>query len=140
MDKTIKIVAVLCIIVIIGCTAFFLGTSGQSPVKTIPVLGATGSSGNVTVYFFYGEECPHCHNVMPFLQNLSAKYPDVDFKWLEVWHNQTNAAFFNSLNTEFGQKGVAVPEIITGNVVLIGERDIPAKLENAILDQLKKKQ
>ena len=25
----------------------------------------------VTVYFFYGEECPHCHDVMPFIRNLS---------------------------------------------------------------------
>ena len=131
----------MCIVVVIGCAAFFLGTSAQAPVQNIvSVPTITDSSDNVTVYFFYGEECPHCHNVMPFLQNLSAKYPDVDFKWMETWHNQTNAAFFNSINSEFGIKSAAVPEIITGNVALIGERDIPAKLENAILDQLKKKQ
>ena len=96
---------------------------------------------NVTVYFFYGEECPHCHNIMPFIQNLSSKYPEVDFVMLETWHNETNNALFTSLNQKLGLQKSGVPEVIVvGNATpLIGDRDIPAYLEAVILEQLNKK-
>jgi thiol-disulfide isomerase/thioredoxin len=95
----------------------------------------------VTVYFFYGEECPHCHNVMPFIQNLSEKYPEIDFRILEVWHNETNRALFAALNQELGIQQSGVPEVIViGNTTpLIGDRDIPLYLEGAILEQMKKR-
>ena len=137
MDRTIKIAAVLFIAVIIGCAAFFFMAHS---VESSPVtVGSSGTSGNVTVYYFYGEECPHCHSIMPFLENLSSKYPQVTFTWYETWHNQTNVAAFATINKQLGIKGVAVPEVVTGTTALIGEKNIPAKLEAAIVDQLKKR-
>jgi thiol-disulfide isomerase/thioredoxin len=102
---------------------------------------AAAAPHNVTVYFFYGEECPHCHNVLPFIRNLSTKYPDVDFVILETWHNETNNALFNSFNQKLGLKDSGVPEVIVaGNASpLIGDRDIPTYLEAIILEQLHKK-
>ena len=102
---------------------------------------AAAGPDNVTVYFFYGEECPHCHNVIPFIQNLSTKYPEVDFVILETWHNETNNALFTSLNQKLGLQKSGVPEVIVvGNATpLIGDRDIPANLEAVILEQLNKK-
>ena len=138
MDRTIKIAAALFVAVIIGCAAFFFMAphSIESPPVTV---SSSGTSGNVTVYFFYGEECPHCHTIMPFLENLSKKYPQVTFTWYETWHNQTNEDAFVTINKQLGIKGVAVPEVVTGTTALIGEKNIPAKLEAAIVDQLKKK-
>jgi thiol-disulfide isomerase/thioredoxin len=102
----------------------------------------TTLTANVTVYFFYGEECPHCHTVMPFIQNLSKKYPDVDFQILETWHNTTNADMFTKINDQLKvpASNRGVPEVIVvGNATpLIGSRDIPANLENVILEQLQK--
>jgi thiol-disulfide isomerase/thioredoxin len=97
---------------------------------------------NVTVFFFYGEECPHCHNVIPFIRNLSKKYPEVDFLILETWHNETNNAVSKSLNQKLAIQNSGVPEVIViGNTTpLVGDRDIPAYLEGVILEQLKKKQ
>jgi len=94
----------------------------------------------VTVYFFYGEECPHCHNVIPFIQNLSKKYPDVDFQILETWRNTINSALSTSLNQKLVIQNPGVPEVIVSgyNTPLIGDRDIPAYLEGVILEQLKK--
>jgi thiol-disulfide isomerase/thioredoxin len=137
MDKTIKIVAGLFIAVALVCAIFLI--IPQLAEKT-PVSGIENSvQGNVTVFFFYGEECPHCHNVMPFMESLKQKYPDVDFQMLETWHNPTNQALSVSLNQELGVKNAGVPEVIIGNIVLIGERDIPAKLEAAIIAELKKR-
>lgn len=135
MDKTIKIAAGFFIAVALVCAIFF--TISQQDEKT-PFPG-TGRSeqGKVTVYFFYGEECPHCHNVMPFVESLKKKYPDVDFQILETWHNTTNQALSVTLNRKLGAENAGVPEVIIGNVILIGDRDIPAKLETAIIEELK---
>jgi thiol-disulfide isomerase/thioredoxin len=120
-------------------------------VLLLAVLATTGCvsenkhtppTAKVTVYFFYGEECPHCHNVMPFIRNLSEKYPDVDFQLLETWHNETNQALSHSLHQKLGLPNAGVPEVIVvgNNTPLIGDRAIPAELEGVILEQLKKKQ
>ncbi|HUW85436.1 MAG TPA: hypothetical protein VMV55_01035, partial [Methanoregula sp.] len=81
-------------------------------------------------------------NVIPFIQNLSIKYPDVDFQILETWHNEANQALSVSLHQKLSIPSAGVPEVIVvGNdTPLIGDRDIPAYLEGVILEQLKKKQ
>jgi thiol-disulfide isomerase/thioredoxin len=136
MDKNVKIAAGLVIVVVFVCAIIFV--IPQQTAK-IPVAG-TGSPlhGKVTVYFFYGEECPHCHNIMPFVKSLETKYPDVDFQFLETWHNQKNQTLFTSLNQKLGVKSTGVPEVVVGDVVLIGEVDIPAKLEAAIIGEIEK--
>jgi thiol-disulfide isomerase/thioredoxin len=136
MDKTIKLVAGLLIAVVLVCALFFF----ISPLAEKTPVPSTESpvQGNVTVYFFYGEECPHCHNVMPFIESLKSKYPDVDFQILETWHNKKNQELSASLNQKLGVEKAGVPEVILGNVVLIGDKDIPAKLESAIIAELKK--
>ena len=112
-----------------------------STIQTLNTAQIVGNSvpGKVTVYFFYGEECPHCHNVIPFIQNLSKKYPNVDFLMLETWHNETNNVLFNSLNQRLAIQNSGVPEVIVigNNTPLVGDRDIPAYLEGVILEQLK---
>ena len=112
-----------------------------STIQTLNTAQVVGNSvpGKVTVYFFYGEECPHCHNVIPFIQNLSKKYPNVDFLMLETWHNEANNALFNSLNQRLAIQNSGVPEVIVigNNTPLVGDRDIPAYLEGVILEQLK---
>jgi thiol-disulfide isomerase/thioredoxin len=140
MDKTIKIAVAVLIIVIIGGTAIFVMPLMKSASPAISG-NAVSDAGKVTVFFFYGEECPHCHNVMPFIQNLSKKYPDVNFQLLETWHNETNLALSSSLNKKLGIQNPGVPEVIVvgNNTPLIGDLDIPAYLEGVILEQIKKK-
>jgi thiol-disulfide isomerase/thioredoxin len=140
MDKTIKIVFTLLVVMFLGCAFLFVSPLMKS---ASPALSGNevSDAGKVTVFFFYGEECPHCHNVMPFIQNLTDKYPDVDLQILETWHNETNLAFSNSLNEKLGIQNPGVPEVIVvgNNTPLIGDRDIPAYLEGVILEQIKKK-
>jgi thiol-disulfide isomerase/thioredoxin len=137
MDKTIKIAVGLFMVVALACAIFFVM---PHPAEKTPVPSPGDSvSGNVTVYFFYGEECPHCHAIMPFIESLKTKYPAVDFQILEIWHNPTNQERSDSMNKKLGVKGVGVPEVILGNVVLVGDKDIPAKLEAAITAELEKR-
>ncbi len=142
MDRIIKIALAVFLVVVVGGIGFlFTAPTGATETGSIvvPEIFVPPADGNVTVYFFYGEECPHCKNVEPLLANLSEKYPQVMFRSFETWHNKTNAEAFAALNKQLGVKGVPVPEVVTGNTALVGDREIPAKLEAAILDQLKKK-
>jgi thiol-disulfide isomerase/thioredoxin len=136
MDKTIRTVAIALAVVLLGVAVFLAvpGILSHSP----PASTTAPVSGTVTVYFFYGEECPHCHEIMPFMDNLTAKYPDVNFRKLETWHNQTNQKLADSMNSRLGVKEAGVPEVIVGDTVLIGSRDIPVKLEAVVLEQKKK--
>jgi len=129
MKYLLIIVLLVAVLVTAGCVGENKNTVGPSKAA-------------VTVYFFYGEECPHCHTVLPFIQNLSKKYPDVNFRILETWHNTTNADIFSKINDQLQvpTSNRGVPEVIVvGNATpLIGSRDIPAYLEDVIIEQLKK--
>jgi hypothetical protein len=133
MDRTLKIVGVILAVVVVASIGFlFLGTPAQK-VST--------SAGTDTIYFFYGKECPHCEKVMPFITNLTAKYPDANIQVLEVWHNQTNAGIYKQANAAAGLSSApGVPEVIIGKTVLIGENQIPDQLEGLVQEYLKKKQ
>jgi len=133
MDRTIKITAGMFAVIIIGVAFMFLSAS-----PTTSTLTAMPDNSSVTVYFFYGAECPHCHAVMPFINNLTKKYPQVNFQLLETWHNETNQALSSKINAQLGVKDPGVPEVVVGSTVLIGDVDIPAKLEMLIQNELKK--
>ncbi|MGB9176417.1 MAG: thioredoxin family protein [Methanoregula sp.] len=133
-DKKIRIRALLLAVVVLGCAAIvgmYLWNSSQSS----PVQG-TGSN-TVTVYYFYGKECPHCENVRPFIESMRQKYPDVNFQILEIWHDQTNNALATLMNHNLNQSQTMVPEVIVGDVVLFGDKEIPAKLESVIIAKKK---
>ncbi len=44
------------------------------------------------LYFFYGEECSHCHTMMPLVDKLIEE--GVKIKKFETWHQEENAKLF----------------------------------------------
>jgi thiol-disulfide isomerase/thioredoxin len=120
--------ATVSILVIFSCIL------GYAVITTLSIPSQANDNITVTVYFFYGEECPYCHNVMPFMQGLVQKYPNVDIQFLEVWHNQTNRELSTKMLTDLGRTSPGVPLVIIGETVLVGEKDIPEQLEGIILN------
>ncbi len=41
------------------------------------------------LYFFYGEECPHCHQMLPIVDRMIEDGTAIEK--LETWHNDDNA-------------------------------------------------
>jgi hypothetical protein len=41
------------------------------------------------LYFYYGEECPHCHHMLPFVDKLIQEGTVIEKR--ETWHNEDNA-------------------------------------------------
>jgi thiol-disulfide isomerase/thioredoxin len=137
MDKIIKIFIAVFAIIAVASVAVLLATHSTTETASASSVAVTGSDS--TVYFFYGEECPHCQKIEPFIDNLSIKYPDVEIRKLEIWHNQTNQQIYTSVNAAAGVTSPSgVPEIVIGKVVLVGEIEIPQKLE-AYVQAIEKK-
>ena len=135
MEKIIR-TAVFALAAILIILAAVIAVPGLSSAFSSEPTAAT-PKGTIIVYFFYGEECPHCHEVKPLVESLQKKYPDVDFQILEIWHNQMNYNLFVTQNSRLGISQAGVPEVIVGDTVLSGSLEISAKLEQAILDQKK---
>lgn len=43
----------------------------------------------MTLYFFYGKECPHCQKMEPLVDNLEDAVFEIER--LETWHDEDNA-------------------------------------------------
>jgi thiol-disulfide isomerase/thioredoxin len=138
MDKTIRYIGAAVVIVAAIAVAYALAPALLQSPALGPVAPGTGAGNPLTVYFFYGEECPHCHVVMPLITNLSAKYPDAHIQILEVWHNQTNSDLYDEVNRQLKRSSPGVPEAVIGDIVLVGSREIPEKLEQLIIERLRK--
>jgi thiol-disulfide isomerase/thioredoxin len=134
MDKVIKLIGAIVVVGLVLAAAYVVadiaGKATPSP--------AAQAGGGEPVYFFYGEECPHCHVVMPFIVNLSKKYPAANIQVLEVWHNQTNQQTYNAVLKRLNRAPGGVPTVVIGETVLVGDKDIPDRLEALVLQRLKK--
>lgn len=87
---------------------------------------------DTTVYFFHGAECSHCHDIMPFMNATIKKYPNIKFEVLEVWHNETNNKLAVAMNNRLSKTNWGVPEVIIGDEIMIGSKDISENLESML--------
>jgi cytochrome c biogenesis protein CcdA len=104
---------------------------------------ATGEPGKPVVRFFlfYGETCSHCHEVMEeYLPQVYEKYGDqVEYQYIEVWSDTDNYVDLLGLEKKLGvpeDRQGAVPTLIIGDKVLVGDQEIPGKLETYIDEYL----
>jgi thiol-disulfide isomerase/thioredoxin len=103
-------------------------------VSAIEGKGATGASaGRFTVYFFWGNGCPHCADEKPFLEEMKKLYPQMQVRDYEVWYNEQNAQFFHKMAAAYGIHATGVPVTIIGRDAHIGfspqlKQDIMASL------------
>ena len=51
----------------------------------------------MALLFFFGTECLHCHKMDPFIEKLE-KEKKIQFKKIEVWHNEKNASLLRKLD------------------------------------------
>lgn len=79
----------------------------------------------VSIYFFWGDGCPHCAAAKPFLAGLEEKYPSATVRAFEVWHNEANRDLFIKMAAKYGFEPSAVPTIFIGDDYWIGYAEEP---------------
>lgn len=126
------------IIVLIGAlyvSGFFGSQPGAGIPQTVPALSqASGASGTVLAYYFYGDGCTHCANIKPHLLALSAKYPNLELRQLEVYHNTTNQEILFQVQRTYNLSTPGVPTLLIGDRPLVGENEIRDNTEPIIIE------
>lgn len=74
----------------------------------------------VTLYYFWGEGCPHCQQAKPFLEQLALKYPALTIKSWEVMENRDNIPILMEMAKKHDFKPTGVPIFIIGDRVISG--------------------
>jgi len=96
---------------------------------------AAGSDGGVTVFFFYGEGCPHCARVEPFIEEMVEKH-GIRVERFEVYGDRGNMLLMRDYFERFGvpveRRGV--PAVFTQDSYIVGDADILKNFEDLILN------
>ena len=101
-------------------------TTTTTPTTTSPATTTTRpirqqvANGSITMYFFYGDGCPHCAQMEPFIQKVIKTYPQMNVKSLEVFNNESNARFFDTLAKAYGKIAQGVPTTFIGDQMIEG--------------------
>jgi len=102
----------------------------------VPVAAQTSppeGTEKVILYFFWGDGCPHCAKEEIYLEALKKKYPQLEVKSYEVWHNRSNALFFSRMAEAAGIQSTGVPVTFINTEVFAGFDDRKAQeIENRI--------
>jgi thiol-disulfide isomerase/thioredoxin len=91
--------------------------------------------GDVTIYFFWGDGCPHCAEEEIFLDALVKEYPQVKILDYEVWYDTANQEILKKAAEVMGFEPKGVPVTIIGDKVWIGFREqYKAEITDAVID------
>lgn len=75
------------------------------------------------MYFFYGQGCPHCAKMEVFLDEMEAKYTDLNVMRFETYFNDDNRDLFLNMAEEYGVEVGGVPTTFFEGKVVSGYSD-----------------
>ncbi len=88
------------------------------------------------LYYFYGKDCTGCQTSNQYIQDLQTKYPNVEIKKYEIYHNQENKKMLEAYLTAYNiaPESQGIPAVITRSSYFIGQKSISTFLEKYIQD------
>ncbi|MDI6886231.1 MAG: cytochrome c biogenesis protein CcdA [archaeon] len=101
-------------------------------LSTLFLIPITKAQSSVSLYYFYGEDCPQCSDITILIEELEAGYPELEVHKLEISHNTTNSELFNAFIQAYNPPAVDLPAVFISNKSLIGYELTKEKLENEI--------
>ncbi len=142
-EKKELIAMIICISIIIVVLAIVLIISESQPKEVERVLTRQTpeqvrfKNDKLNVYFFYGDGCPHCEDLIEFLNNLPEKYDHYfDLYTFEVWYDQSNNNLLDKLLAELDAPNGGLPCLFVGDQVFYGYTDeIGQKIKKAIKEE-----
>ena len=109
-------------------SALWLSFGLAGPVK--PPRTASDKPGKVWVVVFSSPECPHCEKAMELIERLKRKYP-IRTKVFDI-DSDHDYQIYKRLEAIHARNGFAVPLVMVGESMLMGEKDISRKLEKIV--------
>ena len=76
-------------------------------------------SSNTSINFFYSERCGACHKVLPVVQELSAKYPNIPVYYYDTYNSPNNRSVMYTFAEHYGIDYPAYPNIFAGDSIYL---------------------
>lgn len=87
----------------------------------------------VTIYFFWGNGCPHCAEAGVYFGELLKQYPRLEVQAFEVWYDEENAKLLGQVASGFGFEAQYVPTFFIGDKYWTGfNENIASEIKNTI--------
>ncbi len=111
-------------------------TRSTSPMDI--VWTSKNSTGQVVVhlYMYWGKQCPHCHEAMPFIKKIARNYPWVKVHLREISENRKNLVSMYNMADAIGESNVAIPAFFYCGYLYTGWGD-DATTGTWLVDELK---
>lgn len=77
-------------------------------------VGMPVSAKTVKLYFFHGEECPHCAEEKEFLNELQNEYQNLEIISYETWHSDENSILMDQVKISLNKQNPYVPFTVIG--------------------------
>ncbi len=99
----------------------------------IPLI-VSAEEKNINMYLFYGEECPHCHAMLEFLEPYVKSKSNITLYKYEVWHNEENVQKYIDVHKMLDDNSNSIPYLIVGNTIItaFNETKTPETIINAV--------
>jgi thiol-disulfide isomerase/thioredoxin len=108
--------------------AFVSAFAASSFAETSP--RSKGKASTVWLVYFFASDCEKCEHVKTLIEALKAKYP-VRTKSFNI-DQKPNYELMQRLQAIHAKDKFAVPLVMVGETILMGEKEISAKLEGAV--------
>jgi thiol-disulfide isomerase/thioredoxin len=104
-------------LIVSACTSTgtTINEEGDLSGASVEYLGEKPESPQASLYFFWGDGCPHCANEEEFLEEMKEKYPDLEIKMYETWNNRANARALQDMAKAYGTTARGVPMTFLGD-------------------------
>ncbi|GIW69773.1 MAG: membrane protein [Patescibacteria group bacterium] len=93
----------------------------------VPILGflfwlapARAESGQLNIYLFQSDTCPHCQKEEEFLAEIAPKYPKLTINSYEITNNIYNLRLMTKVAEKLGAESGAVPFLVIGSETILG--------------------
>ena len=131
MKKRILIVLLLLVCMV---PINVLAVSKDYEDNVASVVGITPDTNKVTLYLFFGQECPHCEEERIWLKKIEKDYRKyLDVKYYEVWHDDTNRTNMEKIREQMDIERTGVPLTVIGDKYYVGySTTMSSVIENTI--------
>ncbi|MEX0920788.1 MAG: thioredoxin family protein [Candidatus Pacearchaeota archaeon] len=119
--KSIYLIIGILVIIILGFLFFSGNSSGVTGEVILDNPDLIGDPDKVTIYFFWGDGCPHCSTQKPYLEEWAEEYGDnIEIKRFETWKNPENIPLFQEVASAYGIQARGVPTTFIGEKHWVG--------------------
>ena len=101
---------------------------------SIPIFVFADSKKDLNLYLFYGRECPHCEDLLNYLEPHIKDKDNIKLYKYEVWHDQKNLEKLEEVHKIMTDSNSGVPYLVIGNTGISGfsEKLTPDKITSSI--------